>query len=240
LYLARELAANRDGRARKVDSAPRSRKVALKVDDLVLVRFSGAGEGKSSKLSPVFQGPFRVVAVRDGNTATLVNVRNDKDRIERHFDRLVRFHGLPHEVEGQDEWEISTILEETVEEANRFFLVRWAGFPPGSDSWVHESDLHAPDLLNEWRVSHPLPSAGAQPKLSKSKRKARKKDKAETVFVERVVAHRGSEEDGILFQVAVGEDCGPDDYIWVRQEQVVNPEVLVAYQQTLARQPGEV
>ena len=241
LYLARELAANRDGRARKVDPAPRLRKVsALKVGDFVLVRFSGAGEGKSVKLSPVFQGPFRVVAVRDGNTATLVNVRNDKDRIERHFDRLIRFHGLPHEVEGQDEWEISAILEETIEGDDRFFLVRWAGFPPGSDSWVHESDLHAPDLLREWRVSHPLRSAATQSKSSKSKRKARKKDKAETVFVERVVAHRGSGEDGILFQVAVGEDCGPDDYIWVRQEQVVNPEVLVAYQQTLARQPGEV
>jgi transposase InsO family protein len=241
LYLARELAANRDGRARKVDPAPRSRKVpALKVGDFVLVRFSGAGEGKSVKLSPIFQGPFRVVAVRDGNTATLVNVRNDKDRIERHFDRLVRFHGLPHEVEGQDEWEISTILDETIEGADRFFLVRWTGFPPGSDSWVHESDLHAPDLLREWRVSHPLRSTAAQPKSSKSKRKARKKNNAETVFVERVVAHRGSGEDGVLFQVAVGEDCGPDDYIWVRQEQVVNPEVLVAYQQALARQPGEV
>ncbi len=164
----------------------------------------------------------------------LANVRNEQDRIERHFDRLVCFHGSPDQVEGQDEWEISAILEETLEGTDRFFLVRWKGFPPGSDSWVHETDLHAPELLKSWRKTH-------APVNSKRVKNKKKKDAKLDVFsVERVVAHRGSERGDVLFQVAVGEDCGPDDYIWVPQEQVANPEVLVEYQLSQGRQSGEV
>ena len=234
LLLARELAANRDGRARQIVRSHRQSKNPLKEKDLVLVRFTGTGEGRSAKLSPVFQGPFRVLSIRDGNTAVLANVRNDRDRIERHFDRLVRFHGFPDQVEGQDEWEISAILEEALEGADRFFLVRWKGFPPGSDSWVHETDLHAPDMLKAWRKTH------APVSLKRAKSKKKKDAKLDVVSVERVVAHRGSERGDVLFQVAVGEDCGPDDYIWVRQEQVANPEVLVEYQLSQGRQSGEV
>ena len=229
----RELAAFRDGRARHVDqAAQRKRNVALREGDFVLVRFSGTGEGRSSKLSPLYQGPFKVVAVRNGNTAVLENVRNPADRIERHFERLVRFRGSLGEAEGEDEWEISAIVDETVDGDETFFLVRWRGLPPGSDSWVKESDLFADELLREWRVHHPAAKPSTTRKAGRPKR--RKPKAKESVVVERVVGHRGAERD-MMFQVAVGEDCGPSDYIWVREEQVANPEKLVAYLQAVDR-----
>ena len=111
--------------------------------------------------------------------------------------------------------------------------MRWRGLPPGSDSWVKESDLFADDLLREWRVHHP---AAKQPTTdSKAGRQKRRKPKpSESVVVERVVGHRGAGRD-VMFQVAVGEDCGPNDYIWVREEQVANQEKLVAYLQSVDR-----
>jgi len=230
----RELAAFRDGRARRVDQpAPAKRGQALREGDFVLVRFSGTGEGRSSKLSPLYQGPFKVISVRNKNTAVLENIRNPADRIERHFERLVRFRGSLGEVEGENEWEISAIIDEAVDSGETFFLVRWRGLPPGSDSWVKESDLFADDLLREWRVHHP---AAKQPTTDgKAGRQKRRKPKpSESVVVERVVGHRGAGRD-MMFQVAVGEDCGPNDYIWVREEQVANPEKLVAYLQSVDR-----
>jgi hypothetical protein len=213
---------------------------ALKVGDLVLVRFSGTGEGRSSKLSPLYQGPFEVVSIRNGNTAVLANVRNPADRIERHFERLVRFHGSLGEVEGQDEWEISAILDEAVESGETLFLVRWRGLSPGSDSWVREADLFADELLREWRVSHRAAKPGKGQQGSRSKRRRLKAK--ETIMVERVIGHRGADRD-MMFQVASGEDCGPDDYIWVREEQVANPEKLVVYLESAGQseqQAGEV
>jgi hypothetical protein len=97
--------------------------------------------------------------------------------------------------------------------------------PPGSDSWVKESDLFADELLREWRLHHP---AAQQPKLGRSKR--RKLKAKEVVVAERVVGHRGAGCE-VMFHVAVGEDCGPNNYVWVREEQVANPEKLVAYLQ---------
>jgi hypothetical protein len=227
----RELAAFRDGRARRVDQV-HGKRPTLRVGDFVLVRFSGTGEGPSSKLSPLYQGPFKVVSVRNGNTAVLENVRNPADRIERHFERLVRFRGSLGEVEGEDEWEISAIVDEAVDSGETFFLVRWRGLPPGSDSWVKESDLFADDLLREWRVHHPAAKSPANQKAARPKR--RKPKSGESVVVERVVGHRGAKRD-MMFQVAVGEDCGPSDYVWVREEQVANPEKLVAYLESVAR-----
>jgi hypothetical protein len=181
-----------------------------------------------------------VVSVRNGNTAVLANVRNPADRIERHFERLVRFRGTLGEVEGQDEWEISAIVDEAVDSGETLFLVRWRGMPPGSDSWVREADLFADELLREWRVAHPAAKQAAGPKAARTKR--RKLKAKETLTVERVISHRGADKD-MMFQVAAGEDCGPNDYVWVREEQVANPEKLVVYLQSVdqsVRQAGEV
>ncbi len=245
LIRARELAAQRDGRARRVSPVTRPKRAeALKVGDLVLVRFCGTGEGLSSKLSPIYQGPFRVVSVRSGNTAVLANVRNERDRIERHFDRLIKFRGQPEAVEGADEWEISQILDEASDGGQTFFLVRWRGFPPGSDSWVHEADLTADELLRQWRVDHPAvvtPPPTAAPRKRGRTRKTKRSKEPRTI--ERVVAHKGTSLQDMLFQVAVGQDCGPDDYEGVRQEQVANPEMLVSYLESIdetGRQAGEV
>jgi hypothetical protein len=170
-----------------------------------------------------------VVSVRNGNGECATSY----DRIERHFERLVRFRGSLGEVEGEDEWEISAIVDEAVDSGETFFLVRWRGLPPGSDSWVKESDLFADDLLREWRVRHPA-TKPATKNHKAARPKKRKTRTGEPVVVERVVRHRGAERD-TMFQVAAGEDCGPSDYICIREEQVANPEKLVAYLECIAR-----
>ncbi len=264
LLTARELAANLDGRARAkaAEVANRSHTRAkpasvLVPGDLVLVRFTGTGEGLSAKLSPVYQGPFRVLSVRNGNTAVLENVRNPSDKIERHFERLVRFRGSASGPEALDRvWEVSSILDEVVEDGVTFFLVRWKGAFPGSDSWVAEADLQAPDLLDSWRksrsqapiVSVVSPAPIAAPKVLKpkkvsfakdpsggkkkrgAKKKAAEKEVSSPLFhVDRVVQMKRGEDGKRLFQVSVTGDQGPNDYKWVKVEQVANPSKLEAF-----------
>ena len=42
---------------------------------------------------PKQQGPYKVVEIRDGVTATLQSMENKHDVLERHISHLVPFHG---------------------------------------------------------------------------------------------------------------------------------------------------
>lgn len=73
LKKARMLAATADGEARGCNQAepPVSR---FNRGDLVLVKFTGSRPGRSTKLAPRQQGPFRVTDIEHGVTALLENV----------------------------------------------------------------------------------------------------------------------------------------------------------------------
>jgi len=59
----------------------------------------------------------------------------------------------PDIVEGKPEWEVKKILKEhtTGQWKKKQYLVRWKGYSPAHDSWVDESDLHTPELIEEFQ-----------------------------------------------------------------------------------------
>lgn len=197
LTKVRKLAAEADGLARGCDKI-RNQSTRFSPGDLVLVKFSGSRPGRSTKLQPRQQGPFRIVEVEHGVTALLQNVQRPKDTLRRHFSHLVPFRGTT-ESPGDDEWEVECIVdEEQAADGHLRYLVRWKGYP--EPSWVTAEDLHAPALLREWR----------------------KKSKDKKVEVARFIDKREGEE-GVEFLVAIQADVGPEDYVWLPQRKINTP-----------------
>jgi len=59
----------------------------------------------------------------------------------------------PDIVEGEPEWEIEQILRERTfgRWKKKQYLVRWKDYSPAHDSWVDETDLHVPELIEEFQ-----------------------------------------------------------------------------------------
>jgi len=59
----------------------------------------------------------------------------------------------PDIIEGELEWEVEQILKERAfgRWKKKQYLVRWKGYSPAHDSWVNAEDLHAPELLAEFK-----------------------------------------------------------------------------------------
>src|SRR5947208_12452523 len=63
----------------------------------------------------------------------------------------------PDIIEGEPEWQVEQILK-----ARHFgrkkklqYFVRWKGYSPSHDSWVDHSEIHAPDLINDFYATYP-------------------------------------------------------------------------------------
>ena len=61
----------------------------------------------------------------------------------------------PELIDGEEEYEIEEIIEQCTDKRRRKkqYLVSWVGYPASENSWVDESDIHAPELLEEYRLS---------------------------------------------------------------------------------------
>lgn len=204
LQKARRIAAGRDSEARQGDAGA-NQDPRFEVGDLVMVRFHGTKSGRSRKLSPKQQGPWRIVEIHDGVSATLEHFNNPRDRLRRHFNELVEYHGDPSEVHGDNEWSIDEIRGEAMVDGKHCYLVHFEQFPPETERWVEAKDIHAEELLRAW--------------------KERNKSK---VFVYRVVDDRmrGRVRE---YQVVVEEDAGPDGYDWITEDRFRNPDILRDY-----------
>jgi hypothetical protein len=55
-------------------------------------------------------------------------------------------------VEGELEWEVEQVLRDRTYQRKKQFLIRWKGYVLAHDSWVDESDLHAPELLTDYNI----------------------------------------------------------------------------------------
>ena len=152
-----------------------------------------------------------MIKVENGVTVTAENVANPKDVRTRHVSHLRRFHGEPEAVEPEDHWEIDAIRGERQRQGQTEYLVHFRGFGEDHNEWTRASDVTAPELLAEWKAQHP--KAEAKPNVEEKLHVAR-------VFDSKWVGRT------LKCQIAESEDMGPDDYIWVTEKQVENPELL--------------
>jgi hypothetical protein len=227
----RRLTSALEGRARlaaisgEASESPKS----LKVGDLVWVKFSATKPGKTKKLSAAQQGPYRVLSVDSDSRAELQHYLRPADRLRRHFNDLVLFRGDLNSVAVENEWTIDRVVNERrLSSGEHQYLVHWSGFPDSSDSWVDAASVTAPDLLARWAS---IKSKGKYEDLS---------GPLETLpTVVRVVERRVSDHGVTEYLVALSEDQGPDDYSWVRPEQVANPKLLEAFESEMETSPLE-
>jgi len=120
------------------------------------------------KLSPRRYGPFKVAASISAVAYKLELPTHWKIHDVFHASLLTPYkemsqHGPnfleppPDIIDGEPEWEIEQILQSRRygHTKKKQYLVRWKGYSPSHDSWVDKSDMNAPDLVNEFYMSHP-------------------------------------------------------------------------------------
>ena len=57
----------------------------------------------------------------------------------------------PDLVDGEPEWEIESILDSRWRKKREQFLIRWKGYSSAHDSWEPQENVHAPQLLEEYK-----------------------------------------------------------------------------------------
>jgi Chromo (CHRromatin Organisation MOdifier) domain len=57
----------------------------------------------------------------------------------------------PDLIDGEEEWEIEEILGDWHYWHKKQYLVQWKGYALAHDSWVDESELHVPELLEAYK-----------------------------------------------------------------------------------------
>ena len=137
--------------------------------------------GVVAKLEHRWLGPFRVLEVRGPRTYRLelpVNLRGINPVVD--VEKLVTFTPSdptlfpnrrnapppPIVVNGQEEWEVETILSKRLSRGRRLeLLVKWRGFPASDASWEPLSSLHhARDIVRRFDPTIAFPAAvGANP-----------------------------------------------------------------------------
>ena len=63
----------------------------------------------------------------------------------------------PVEVEGEAHYEVEALLKHRKRRRGRQYLVRWTGYGPEHDEWVHEGELgHAKNMLKNYKEANGL------------------------------------------------------------------------------------
>ena len=145
------------------------------VGDLVLLHRPQLEPGKSAKLARLWTGPYRVVATRGELNYDIVHVANPKDKQLVHVARLKPFKEHPRNVVGpsnlggegvaaDEQQDVEGILDERVEsDGTKSYLVKWRGFTRRYNEWVPEHDMQAPELLQQFRLTHKKDSSKKAP-----------------------------------------------------------------------------
>ena len=64
----------------------------------------------------------------------------------------------PVEVEGEAHYEVEALLKHREWHGGRQYLVRWTGYEPEHDEWVHEGELErAKDMLKNYNEANGVP-----------------------------------------------------------------------------------
>jgi hypothetical protein len=117
---------------------------------------------ETMKLAPRQYGPFHIMAKVSDIVYRLKIPEKRKIHNVFHTSLLTPYketekHGpnflepLPDLIDGEEEWEVEEILGDQQYRRKKQYLVQWKGYALAHDSWVDESELHTPDLVEAYR-----------------------------------------------------------------------------------------
>ena len=122
----------------------------------------------SVKLSPKRHGPFKIKKVLSLITYQLDLSIQWKIHDVFHIDLLTPyqetdFHGLnfvqppPNLIDREEEYEVEQILDARQHGRGRKvqYLIKWKGYPNSDNQWVNWDDLHAEEVLEDFRKRQP-------------------------------------------------------------------------------------
>jgi hypothetical protein len=159
-----------EGKKKKQKQAAdhRRRHNTFNVGDLVRLNTENIRFANSipRKFIPRFTRPFRITRKISDVTYALDLPENWQIHNVFHISLLRKFEDPdtvfpnrrrrypdPEIVDDYPEYEIEKILRHTTRRNRHHYLIRWKGYGPEEDSWVHEKDMHARDLLRRyWRT----------------------------------------------------------------------------------------
>ena len=147
---------------------------AYKVDDMVMLsttnrrkEYASTGSGRSAKLFPRHDGPYRVVEAHPSTSTYRLDIPNAPHNscFTFHASQLKRYvpndqekfpgRELPRDgpvtlPDGREEHVIERILDERRRGRGWQYLVRWKGYGPGDDEWMPRREVEETIALDEW------------------------------------------------------------------------------------------
>jgi hypothetical protein len=118
----------------------------------------------SKKLAPRRYGPFNVIDKISPVAYRIKLPETMKIHNVFHIDLLTPYHETqshgpnftqppPELIDGEEEYEVEDIISDRRHGRSKKFqyLVKWFGYPSAENSWVDEKDLHAPEILTQYK-----------------------------------------------------------------------------------------
>ena len=59
----------------------------------------------------------------------------------------------PELIDGEEEYQVEEIIDERIFRRKKQYLIKWLGYPVSENSWIDARDLHADELLEDYRLS---------------------------------------------------------------------------------------
>src|ERR1700680_4254704 len=59
----------------------------------------------------------------------------------------------PELIDGEEEYQVEEIIDERIFRQKKQYLIKWLGYPVSENSWIDARDLHADELLEDYRLS---------------------------------------------------------------------------------------
>ena len=121
----------------------------FKTGDSVMVLHPDMDKNKiHNKFEPRYLGPFKIHSISRSGAYTLHNYDGEP------FPRLVRPHHLKFVTDANDHfddiYEVDHIMDHDGSPGDYSYLVKWKGLGPEDDTWVHQTDFHAEDVIKDY------------------------------------------------------------------------------------------
>jgi hypothetical protein len=115
-------------------------------------------------LTPRRFGPYEVIKQMSPVTYRLKLPISLKIHDVFHVDLFTPYHETeehgenyaqppPELIDGEEEYQVEEIIDERINRRKKQYLVKWLGYPVSENSWINAKNLHADELLEEYRLS---------------------------------------------------------------------------------------